>query len=446
MFKNLNRFALMAMMAVAVVACDDTVTPDPDPIPDNSLVRIEGEITSNLTLDATKKYLLVGKVFVQAPNTITIPAGTVIFGDKDTKAALIINRGAKIIANGTATNPIVFTSEAPAGFRNRGDWAGIVICGNALTNGNANSTIEGIAASTGENGVYGPGAGAAINDQNSGSMKFVRIEFAGVELSPDNELNSLTMGSVGSGTTIDNIMVSYGNDDAYEWFGGTNNHNYLIAYSTWDDDFDSDRGYAGKVQFGLIVRDPNIADKSGSRAFEASSNSNASATPHSLAEFANITVMGPRVFNTSINANYQAGVEINSNSAIKVRNSIVAGWSTGARFNGSGADANITGTLFFRNTANSATGGGASLPANYATNNVLLADSNISSTVWAAAPSLANPNPLLGANSGVVATGAPALTGFPVSPAYHGAFGTSADAGWNWTSGWIEWNPISKAY
>lgn len=446
MFKNLNRFALMAMMAVAVVACKEEVTPTPDPGPDNSLVRIEGEITSNLTLDASKKYLLVGKVFVQAPNTITIPAGTVIFGDKDTKAALIINRGARIVANGTASNPIVFTSEAPAGFRNRGDWGGIVVCGNALTNGNANSTIEGIAASTGENGVYGPGSGAAINDQNSGSMRFVRIEFAGVELSPDNELNSLTMGSVGSGTVMDNIMISYANDDAYEWFGGTNNHNYLIAYSTWDDDFDSDRGYAGKVQFGLVVRDPNIADKSGSRAFEASSNSNATATPHSLAEFANVTVMGPRIFNASINANYQAGVEINSNSAIKVRNSIVAGWSTGARFNGSGADANITGTLFFRNAANSATSGGASLPANYATNNVLLADSNISSTVWATAPNLATPNPLLSAGSGVIATGAPALTGFPVSPAYHGAFGTTADAGWNWSSGWIEWNPITKAY
>lgn len=445
MFKNLNRFALMAMMAVAVVACDDepVVTP---PVIEPGLEVIEGEITSSRTLDASKKYLLVGKVYVTAPNTLTIPAGTVIFGDKDTKAALIINRGAKIMANGTATNPIVFTSEAPAGFRNRGDWGGIVICGNALTNGNANSTIEGIAASTGENGVYGPGAGAAINDQNSGTMTFVRIEFAGVELSPDNELNSLTMGSVGSGTTINNIMISYANDDAYEWFGGTNNHNYLIAYSTWDDDFDSDRGYAGKVQFGLVVRDANIADKSGSRAFEASSNSNASAAPHSLAEFANITVMGPRVFNSTINANFQAGVEINSNSAIKVRNSIVAGWPTGARFNGSGADANITGTLFFRNAANSATGGGASLPANYATNNVLLGDSSIASTVWAAAPSFSNPNPLLGANSGVVATGAPALTGFPVSPAYHGAFGTSADAGWNWSAGWIEWNPITKAY
>jgi hypothetical protein len=253
MFKNLNRFALMAMMAVAVVACDDEPIVEPDP-PVTGLEVIEGEITSSRTLDASKKYLIVGKVYVTAPNTLTIPAGTVIFGDKETKAALIINRGAKIIANGTATNPIVFTSEAPAGFRNRGDWGGIVICGNALTNGNANSTIEGIAASTGENGVYGPGSGAAINDQNSGSMKFVRIEFAGVELSPDNELNSLTMGSVGSGTSIDNIMISYANDDAYEWFGGTNNHNYLIAYSTWDDDFDSDRGYAGKVQFGFQHR------------------------------------------------------------------------------------------------------------------------------------------------------------------------------------------------
>lgn len=443
--KMMQRFAAMALIAVALVSCDDTETVEP-PVNNNSgLEVIEGDITANTTLDASKKYLLKGKVFVQAPNVLTIPAGTIIFGDKASKGALIINRGAQINAVGTASNPIIFTSNAPVGYRNRGDWAGIVICGNAETNGNANSTIEGISASGTENGLYGPGAGAAINNQNSGTMKFVRIEFAGQELSPDNELNSLTMGSVGSGTVIENIMVSYANDDAYEWFGGTNNHKFLIAYSTWDDDFDTDRGYSGKVQFGLVIRDANIADKSGSRAWESSSNNNASATPHSAPEFANITVVGPRVFTTSINANYQAVAEINSNSNIKIHNSILAGFPTGVRFNGSGANAAVSGSYLFRNAANTSTGGGSSLPTDFATVNQVLGDSaSFVGQVWASAPSFTNFNPLL-AGSSPLASGATAVAGFD-AVTYVGAFGSSADAGWNWGQPWIEFDPVNKAY
>lgn len=442
--KMLQRFAAMALLAVVFVACDDEEEPIVTP-PTTNVEVLEGEITANRTLDATKKYLIKGKVFVQAPATLTIPAGTILFGDKASKGALIINRGAKIMAEGTATNPIIFTSNAPAGFRNRGDWAGIVICGNADNNGNANSTIEGISATGTENGLYGPGAGTAINDQNSGSMKFCRIEFAGQELSPDNELNSLTMGSVGSGTVIENIMVSYANDDAYEWFGGFNNHKYLIAFSTWDDDFDSDRGYSGKVQFGLIIRDANIADKSGSRAFEASSNSNASAALQSACEFANITVVGPRVFASTINANYQAAVELNSNTKLKLYNSILSGFTTGIRFNGSGADAAVTGNYFFRNGANTSTSGGSTVPTNFATTNTALGDSaTFVGEVWSATPSFANFNPLLKSGS-PLATGANAVAGFEAVP-YFGAFGTSAAAGWNWGTAWIEFDAVNKAY
>ncbi len=444
--KMMQRFATMALLAVALVSCgDEKVDPPVNPTP-TGLTVIEGNITTNITLDATKKYLLKGKVFVQAPAVFTVPAGTIIFGDKATKGALIINRGAKIMAEGTATNPIVFTSNAPVGYRNRGDWAGIVICGNTDNNGNPNSSIEGISATGTEDGLYGPGSGPAINDQNSGTMRFVRIEFAGQELSPDNELNSLTMGSVGSGTIIENIVVSYANDDAYEWFGGYNNHKYLIAISTWDDDFDSDRGYSGKVQYGLIIRDANIADKSGSRAFEASSNSNAAAAPHSACEFANITVVGPRVFTTSINANYQAAVEINSNSAMKVYNSIIAGFPTGIRFNGAGATAVANGNYFFRNAANSAVSGGSSLPSDFATANAVLGDSAaFVAQVWADAPSsIYTFNPLLSAAS-PLNSGATPVAGFEAAT-YIGAFGSSANAGWNWGTAWIELNPVNKVY
>lgn len=140
-FKMLQRFAAIALLAVVFVACDDEEEPIVTP-PTTNVEVLEGDITASRTLDATKKYLIKGKVFVQAPATLTIPAGTILFGDKASKGALIINRGAKIMAEGTATNPIIFTSNAPAGFRNRGDWAGIVICGNADNNGNANSTMK----------------------------------------------------------------------------------------------------------------------------------------------------------------------------------------------------------------------------------------------------------------------------------------------------------------
>lgn len=423
-------------------------------------VVIQGDITTNTTLDAGTRYLLKGKVYVQAGATLTIPAGTKIFGDKVTQATLIINRGAKIDARGTAANPIIMTSAGEAGFRNRGDWGGVVLLGKAYTNGSASSTIEGISASGSENGLYGPGANAAADNDNSGVMTYVRIEFAGIPLSQDNELNSLTMGSVGSGTQIDHIMVSYGNDDAYEWFGGSVNHKYLIAYSTIDDDFDTDRGYNGNVQFGLVVRDPAVADFSGARAWESSSNNTAdvSALPahggtarHSAPTFSNVTVLGPRLFKAAnaINGFFQAALEINSSSSIKVYNSIITGFPTGARWNASGAQALVSGNVFASNGANTAVSGSSIVPADFATVNTEVGD--VTTVFGAYASGSLYSLTGLGVNPFQVAN-SPGLTGF-VSPGssfetvtYRGGFGTTADANWNYTSGWVNFDPINAVY
>lgn len=210
---------------------------------------VSADITANATWTSTKKYLIKGNIFVNNNATLTIEAGTVIYGDKVTKGALIIERGAKIIAAGTAASPIVFTSSAPAGFRNYGDWGGLIILGKAANNQGANVNIEGITAGT--KGQYG----GTADDDNSGTLSYVRVEFAGIALSTDNEINGVTFGSVGSGTTVDHVQVSYSGDDAFEWFGGTVNANYLIAYKTWDDDFDTDFGFSGKVQFASAFRD-----------------------------------------------------------------------------------------------------------------------------------------------------------------------------------------------
>jgi len=461
---------LSVMLVTTLSSCDNSDDPQP-PTDDSKFdLTIEGNITANTTLDATKRYLLKGKVYVQSGATLTIPAGTKVFGDKATQGTLVINRGGKIDARGTASNPIVMTSSADQGFRNRGDWGGVVICGRAYTNGNANSAIEGITASGNDNGTYGHGTNAPVENDNSGTMEFVRIEFAGIPLSQDNELNSLTMGSVGSGTKIEHIQVSYANDDAYEWFGGTVNHKYLIAQYTLDDDFDTDRGYIGKVQFGLIVRDPLQADFSGSRAFETSSNNttDVAALPdvpggfakrHSAPEFSNITCLGPRLFRAvnQINGFYQAALEINTSSSTKVYNSIITGFTTGVRWNASGANALVDDNLIIGHGTLTAVSGGSAVPGSFTNDNnttALLTD--VFGAFTAKSPSDVASNNVytlngLGFNPFQVAS-SPGLTGF-VSPgsgfetvAYRGAFGTAADAGWSYAAGWINYDPINAVY
>ncbi len=417
-------------------------------------ITLEGNITSNMTLDASKRYLIKGKVYVNAPAKLTIPAGTLLLGDKDSDGTLIINRGASIDAQGTASNPIIMTSAAPKGFRNRGDWGGLVILGKAYNSNNGSATIEGITASAGsENGVYGPGAGSAADNDNSGILKYVRIEFAGIALSQDNELNSLTLGSVGSATTIDHIMVSYGNDDAYEWFGGSVNHKYLIAYSTIDDDFDTDRGYNGKVQYALVVRDPAIADFSGSRAWESSSNNNATAptvggtSRHSAPKFSNVTVLGPLLFRASANINgfYRAALEINSNSAIQVYNSIITGFPNSTNFATAGST--VTSNVFAANATQTAAG--AAAPGTFATDNTLEASVT---AIFGAFPSGSlytfENFPKFQAATSPYLTGATNLSAdaFFENVAYKGAFGTASGADWNYAAGWVNFDPNNADY
>lgn len=165
-------------------------------------------------------YLLKGWVYVGAGSTLTIEPGTVIKGDKDTQAALIIEPGGKLIAEGKQDAPIVFTSEMPKGQRKPGDWGGLIICGKAKNNqGVLNQQIEG-----------GPRTkhGGDDDSDNSGIIRYVRVEFAGYPFMKDKEINGITFGSVGSGTTIDHLQVSYSNDDSYEWFGGSVNLNIWL--------------------------------------------------------------------------------------------------------------------------------------------------------------------------------------------------------------------------
>lgn len=293
-------------------------------------VILEGRITANRTLKANYTYKLRGLVYVTNGAVLTIEAGTKIVGELNKNGGLIITRNARIDAEGTASNPIVFTSEAAT--PQRGDWAGIILLGNAPTNASYNGQqgvgeIEGGVNNSDGLGLYG-GTNPA---DNSGIMKYVRIEYAGYAFLPDKEINGLTFGGVGNQTLIDYVEVAYANDDSFEWFGGTVNCTHLISFRTLDDDFDTDNGFIGKVQFGISLRDSSVADISKSNGFESDNDANGSAFfPQTAAVFCNMTVLGPRATATSVgNSLFQAGAQIRRNSTISIFNSIIAGWPKG---------------------------------------------------------------------------------------------------------------------
>jgi len=285
-------------------------------------------------------YLLKGWVYVADGSVLTIEPGTIIKGDKASAASLIVEPGGKLIAQGTASEPIVFTSAQQKGQRKPGDWGGLIICGRGINNkGVLGQQIEG-----------GPRTkhGGKVTDDNSGVLSYVRVEFAGYPFQKDKEINGITFGSVGSGTKVDHVQVSYSNDDSYEWFGGNVNCRYLVAYNGWDDEFDTDNGYSGKVQFALSVRHPRIADTSQSNGFESDNDADGSlTTPFTSTTFSNVTFVGPMgrdhfennadyinggsVFpqNGSALGKYQAAMQIRRSSHLACFNSVAIGYPIG---------------------------------------------------------------------------------------------------------------------
>lgn len=264
--------------------------------------------------------------FVQQEGILHIQPGTLIVGDKESKGTLIVQRGSKIFADGTAEQPIVMTSEAPVGQRLPGDWGGLVVCGRVINNQGADIQLEG-----GYGGWHGGNAALDDVSESSGVIRYVRIEYAGIPINPNEEVNSLTMGSVGKGTVIEYVQCSYGLDDAFEWFGGSVDCKYLVAYRCLDDDLDVDYGYSGNVQFALVIRDPNLADQSGSNGFEVDNNGQGTdQQPFTSGNFANVTVIGPKkTRETPINTNYQHGAQLRRNSMLRIYNSFITGFPYG---------------------------------------------------------------------------------------------------------------------
>ncbi len=318
--------ATVVALSVGFASCskkdnnDEFVKPKGDGV-------LSGVISSKRVLSADTVYTLKGYVRVMNGGALEIPAGTVIKGDKSSKAALIIERTGTIKANGTATKPIIFTSDRAAGERNIGDWAGVIICGKSTVN-----TADGTAQY--EGGILGTDVavyGGTEPTHSSGEFTYVRIEYAGYPIETDKEINGLTLCGVGSGTKINHIQVSYCGDDSFEFFGGTVNATHLVAYRGVDDDFDFDQSFNGKIQYGISIRDPKISDAAGtSRGVELENKGTVTGDKYSRPVLSNFTFIGPGL-GEGIQVNkHGAGIHIGQNSRIVLANSIIVGAKTNA--------------------------------------------------------------------------------------------------------------------
>lgn len=453
-------------------------------VPAKQVVTVQGVLTGNINWTKDKIYKLVGFVRVgadttetfsstAATGTLTIEAGTTIIGDRASKATLIIQRGSKIIANGTADAPIVFTSERAAGQRESGDWGGLVICGRAVNN-----------QSTGDKGIQLEGSykgwhGGSNDADNSGSLKYVRVEYAGVPINPNQEVNSFTFGSVGNGTTLEYLQASFGLDDSYEWFGGTVNAKYLVAYRGLDDDFDMDFGYRGNLQFIIGMRGATLADQSGSNGFEVDNDGQGTAaTPYTSPTISNASLIGPKETNaTSISPQFQNGMHLRRNNKIKVYNTVVTAYPNGIYIDGTNTQTNanagelVLNRVVVAGVAGWGTGGfgeGTTVsPNGFAVRDVNTASPAVAITVGSSKPSewfaAQTGNKILAtyaglglsqsvfqavtptftlSNGGTLATGGAAPSGsFFTAASFIGAFGSE-----DWTAKWSNFSPNTTDY
>lgn len=457
--------AMLVCLAVfGMTACKKDKDKDPDPGngggggTTEEVVVLEGNLET-LTLTADKKYLIRGQVFVRAGKTLTIEPGTVVMGERSSRGTLVIDRDGKIIAEGTASQPIVFTSNQQPGDRDRGDWGGLVILGKARTN-QVDPVIEGITPEV--------RFGGNDDNDNSGVLKYVRVEFAGIELSPNNETNGITLGGVGKGTKMEYCQVSFGGDDGFEWFGGNVDARYLIVFAGWDDDYDCDYGFSGKVQFGLGVRYPGYADQSESNGLEWDNGPNDNdIQPYSTATFSNFTIIGPVAEGTSAsNKNFAYGIDLRRRVAMSLFNSVIAGYPKGLRMNQNSvleqyADKKngvIANNIFHFPAAAFNGGSGVDVDAVEAyitaANTVIEDEASAAKHAeiglkqdWFFGSRLASAyssNPNFTVTSGLLSSGADfshaKLSGFQ-QVGFRGAFGGS-----DWTDGWAEFAPVNKEY
>jgi len=415
----------------APLPIDAPVATDGTPAPTRQ--DVNGEIAADTTWTADHIYVLKTHIFVRS-GTLTIKAGTLVLGDNG--SSLVITNGAKIDVQGTAAAPVVMTSSQDAGSRLPGDWGGLVMLGRAPINvTGGTSQIEGFPA-----GTSGTSFGGTDAAHDCGKVNYLRVEFAGFELAPNNELNALTVGACGSATVIDHVQTHLGSDDGVEVFGGTVNLKHILVSQAQDDGLDWDFGWVGKAQFVIVQQSPFSNE-----GFEADNNVNANdATPRSAPTIYNATLVGSDRAPGGANQK-QMGMHLRRGTAGKMYNVIVAsfadypvdvdGTSTAAQ---TPANLFIKNSIFFDNGnqttwADPTDNDGAFDEGAYfkADTGNLQVDPRISSAL-----TLASPNFHPGAGSpALTATNAATPPGdgfFDATARYIGAVGGSDD----WTIGW----------
>lgn len=404
-------------------------------------------ITTDTELDPSILWVLDGKTYVTNGATLIVPEGTRVEARKkstnDSASALIVCRGSQLFAVGNAQNPVVFTSNQanPAS----GDWGGIVLLGNAPLN-RADATIEGInlpSVPTGVDIEYG-GGGAGLGNPNhsAGELQYVRIEYAGAAIATDNELNGLTCGGVGDGTVLDHIEVAYGNDDAFEFFGGTVNAKYLFALAPDDDAFDFDFGYTGHIQYAVSVLDPNETYSANPNGIECDNNgTGANDQPNTRPHISNMTVIG---WQSAITGTLNAA-HFRRSSLYQVRNSVFMGFPKGILLESGITVANAP--EFNHNIVHAFSQTRDPFGAAWGSANLYDSSSNSNAVIVLNNPfNLSSPDfrIVASSNADVLATSYTGLNGYPGffdSTSYRGAFDVvAANNGNNWLAGWAKYD------
>ena len=426
-------------------------------------VHLSGVYASTRVLSPDTLYKLDGVVYFAGSNAkLYIKAGThvvtgnaVTYGGRSLKGVLVITKDAKIFADGNKTNvaeasynpdsTIVFGPDPAISVPVPGDFGGVILLGKAPTNQPTTTTIEGIPTSPPADVTYG----GTTSADNSGVLRFARIEYAGFVLSPDNEINGLTLGGVGSGTTLSHIQVSFSNDDSFEFFGGTVNADHLIALASLDDDYDFDNGYSGTIQYALALKDPfsghtvsgGVSDANG---IESDNNAtSASTTPLTKPKLRNFTILGYST-NSSV-SDLEKANHWRRLSSLDIQNSILGGYNTGVQFE------NITtaGSIFRNNVVQAYTTASTTTTSNPATYSLISTDVLASSAAangflkLTSASAFYDESTYSPLNLRPLST-SPAFSGGNTTgggTAYRGAIDPAATALTIWTNNWTDFTP-----
>lgn len=269
---------------------------------------VSGSLFGDVVWRADRVYRLTGMVYVESGSSLSIEPGTRIEGERG--SALVVTRDGRLNARGERYNPVVFTSARPEGEQQAGDWGGVVLLGSAPIN-TGTGHIEGIPADDPRGGF-----GGSDPHHNCGFIQYARIEFAGYEISANNELNGLTVGGCGDATVLRYIQVHAGLDDGIEFFGGTANLSHVVITEADDDSLDWDRGWQGNGQFLVIKQSPGIGDNG----FEADNfKDDHLAQPRSAPTLANVSILGPGEGNGA-----QRGMVLRRGTGLDLRNALIA--------------------------------------------------------------------------------------------------------------------------